>query len=91
MNAPETDLIKLESTIFSKTSEQEKFKFALKLGQTLKLLFELMLKVDEPRIIRSRDKFGSPFWTIYDPITRRRIYFSSELEVRAWLDRRYYQ
>ncbi|MBW4517726.1 MAG: hypothetical protein KME11_21185 [Timaviella obliquedivisa GSE-PSE-MK23-08B] len=90
MNNQENNFVSLESTIFSQDSEQKMSKLVLKLSQALKFFFESMLKVDEPKIYRSRDKSGSSFWTVYDQVTGRRVFFDSEAEVRGWLDRRYY-
>jgi hypothetical protein len=30
-------------------------------------------------------------WRVYDPVTRRRTEFTSELDLRIWLEKRYYQ
>ena len=33
---------------------------------------------------------GDCYWQVYDPISGLHTSFSSETEVKAWLDRRYY-
>ncbi|TVP66548.1 MAG: hypothetical protein EA342_11575 [Leptolyngbya sp. LCM1.Bin17] len=43
----------------------------------------------EPRIWQSSQR-GQVIWWIYDPVSQRRQSFQSELEVRQWLDSRYY-
>ncbi|MBW4463943.1 MAG: hypothetical protein KME07_00675 [Pegethrix bostrychoides GSE-TBD4-15B] len=43
----------------------------------------------QPVIIEKRDQDGS-YYQVYDPATQSSKTFSSELETRIWLDRRYY-
>lgn len=45
----------------------------------------------EPRIWKIMRADGTTHWRVYDPRSDRRHTFSSEAEVRGWLDRRYYQ
>lgn len=44
----------------------------------------------EPRILRLVDRNGNPYWYVYDPTTQQAIHFISEVEVRKWLEQRYY-
>lgn len=44
----------------------------------------------EPRIRQRCDRQGNPYYQIDDPVSRQRLHFDSELEVRAWLEQRYY-
>jgi hypothetical protein len=44
----------------------------------------------EPRITQTRDPMGELRWHVYDPTTGHKASFSSESEVRVWLDQRYY-
>ncbi|MBE9100089.1 hypothetical protein [Vacuolonema iberomarrocanum] len=44
----------------------------------------------EPRIKQRWDSDGNPYYEVYDPISRQRLHCNSELEVRAWLEQRYY-
>ncbi len=34
---------------------------------------------------------GQIVWRVYDPITHRRAEFADELDLRVWLEERYYQ
>jgi hypothetical protein len=45
----------------------------------------------EPKIHRKYDRHGNLSFRVYDPSTGLRNTFTSEQEVRAWLDQRYYQ
>lgn len=45
----------------------------------------------EPRIWQSKDRKGNISWHIYDPVTAQSSQFSSEAEVRAWIDGQYYR
>lgn len=44
----------------------------------------------EPRIWQ-RTRQGQPTWFAHDPITNRTRQFSSEQDVRLWLEKRYYE
>lgn len=44
-----------------------------------------------PRISARLDGQGNPVFVAYDPVDRVRHTFSSELELRTWIDQRYYQ
>ncbi|HSM81711.1 MAG TPA: hypothetical protein VLS96_08495 [Nodosilinea sp.] len=37
------------------------------------------------------DRGGNSLYVVYDPVTQQRHTFSSEADLRAWADRRYYQ
>ena len=45
----------------------------------------------EPRIVTKRDREGNTFFSAYDPVTQAHHRFTSERELRIWLDQRYYQ
>lgn len=45
----------------------------------------------EPRVWQKRDRYGNLYWVIYDPTTGYSSSFSSEKEVRVWLEQRYYR
>ena len=45
----------------------------------------------EPRILTKRDRHGQDYWVAYDPVMQVRLTFTSERELRKWLDKRYYQ
>lgn len=45
----------------------------------------------EPKVWQKFDRQGNPQgWRVFDPGTGRTIALSSELEVRLWLERRFY-
>jgi hypothetical protein len=44
----------------------------------------------EPQIEQKSDRYGSLYYQIYDPITRRYTFLASEREVRIWLENRYH-
>lgn len=52
------------------------------------LLFALTSR-EEPRIRQARDRQGRTFWQVYDPSTGFQSRFSSEDEVRVWLEEQY--
>ncbi|BAU42828.1 hypothetical protein [Leptolyngbya sp. O-77] len=44
---------------------------------------------NEPRIHTIETPIGQTIWQIYDPITGHKTWFSTEAEVRIWLDQRF--
>ncbi|MEO1208079.1 MAG: hypothetical protein AAFX78_00920 [Cyanobacteria bacterium J06638_20] len=49
-----------------------------------------LTNASEPRITQQWDSQGNSYYEVYDPISRQRLHCNSELEVRAWLEQRYY-
>ncbi len=43
----------------------------------------------EPQIYSRRDRRGKVYYRLYDPRTDQRRVFSSEEDIRIWLDQRY--
>lgn len=66
---------------------------ALTLQSTLSLIWDMVLSLlsNESRIWQRRDRFGKLYWRIYDPSSDRSITFTSEQEIRKWLDQRFYK
>lgn len=64
----------------------------LRLGQYLGQALVLWLTRDpnQPHITQTQLASGEFVWHVYDPHTANRASFTSEAEVRAWLDQRYY-
>lgn len=64
------------------------------LAQTLKQLGDRTMRFftgqAEPRIWQ-RTRQGQPTWFAHDPISNRTRQFTSEQEVRLWLEKRYYE
>lgn len=44
----------------------------------------------EPEILHRYNRQGNSYWLVFDPTTRSYSYFSTELEVKIWLEQRYY-
>lgn len=55
------------------------------------LMQTLLRDPNEPHIREIVDRTGDTHWNVYDPQGQRSLTFDSELEVRQWLDQRYYQ
>ena len=53
------------------------------------LLTNLLGKANEPQIISRKNKRGNAYFRVYDPQTQWKGTFSSEGEVRIWLEERY--
>lgn len=62
-----------------------------RLGQWGNTLLKYFTGSREPRISSHRGADGNVYYEVYDPIDRQRHTFSSEHEVRVWLEGRYYQ
>ena len=54
------------------------------------VLSALMFHESEPVISECRDRSGESYYRVYNPLDGRIHYFTSENEVRIWLERRYY-
>lgn len=52
-------------------------------------LAKLAYGSSDPVIEQRCDRQGYPYYQAYDPITREHRLFSTEAEVRSWLDQRY--
>ena len=67
--------------------------FRRKLAQKLEDLDAHWLKFDvyaEPKVWEKKDRYGNTYYQVYDPQCDRYYDFSSEAEVRWWLNKRYY-
>lgn len=49
-----------------------------------------LMNGSEPRISQKRDRYGNPFWQVYDPVTDCSDSFSSERDVMVWIEERYH-
>ena len=54
------------------------------------LLANLLGKANEPKIISRKNNHGNAYFKVYDPQTQWKGTFSSEGEVRIWLEERYH-
>ena len=57
----------------------------------LQHLWRYFSQRQEPKIWHKRDRYGNFYWLVYDPTTGHSSSFSSEKEVRVWLEQRYYR
>lgn len=67
--------------------------FKARVGAMLSALPELILGLgttsQEPQISQRRDRAGQLQWRVYDPMSGQSSQFSSENDVRIWLENRY--
>jgi hypothetical protein len=84
------DYQELEFAIPLEPSEQKSVTLASKFGRILHRLIESIIAVNEPKIYSLKSRSGNAYWAIRDPILGHKLFFESEQEVRAWLDKRYY-
>jgi hypothetical protein len=65
----------------------------LQRSRTLGNWFEALLNrlggEPEPRVWQTGDRAGHITWRVYDPVSNLSATFSSEAEVRVWLEERY--
>jgi hypothetical protein len=90
MKGKYADYHELEFAVHSEPNEQKPSTLASKIGRILHRLVESIIAVNEFKIYSLKNKSGRAYWTIQDPIAGRKVFFDSEQEVRAWLDKRYY-
>ena len=65
------------------------FKFTL--HQLWQGFVHYLTQPPEPKVWKKTNRHGEIFWEVYDPYRNLKATFTSELEVRMWLDQRYYQ
>lgn len=80
------DSIHAESPVSSKLTKPSSG-----FGKILETLFVTAAGAQEPKIWQTSDRNGVLIWHIYDPMTKESTSFTTELEVRSWLEQRYYQ
>lgn len=61
------------------------------LEQLWNSILETFTTSSEPKIYQKYDRNGKLYFRVYDPITHQSSTFSTEQELRIWLDQRYYQ
>jgi hypothetical protein len=91
MKGKSPDYHELEFAVQSKLGEQKTATLVAKLDRIWRGLIESIIAVNELKIYSLKSRSGSAYWALHDQISGRRVFFASEQEVRAWLDRRYYQ
>ncbi|WP_164674444.1 hypothetical protein [Spirulina subsalsa] len=50
---------------------------------------QFMIQSNEPRIIVKKNAQGDVFYHVYDPLSQEKDQFTSEQDVRVWLEQRY--
>lgn len=83
-----------ELELIPDTIEEPKFNrinLGVYFSNAWKFICELLATRSEPRIWSTLDQDGNPLWRVYDPITNESCCFSSEKEVRVWLEERYHR
>lgn len=50
----------------------------------------LLIDRNEPQVKQKRDRLGNFYWQVYDYPTNKSYTFSSDREVRAWIEERYH-
>lgn len=78
------------STHFSRAS-QVWAKSKARLSRMGQSLLQTLYSSSEPHISVRRDRIGNTFFIAYDPFTQANYTFTTERELRVWLDQRYYQ
>lgn len=62
-----------------------------RIARLLQSVVYFLTQRQEPRIYRRSDRSGRLYYEIFDPVTGLHTALGSEQDVRAWLERRYYQ
>lgn len=66
-------------------------KAAARLRHIWQSLLSYFSSGNELRVWKTSDADGQLVWKAYDPITEHRVEFTDELDLRVWLEERYYQ
>jgi hypothetical protein len=86
-----TDVSNLDLTEYSRRAELSNHSnLATAWKRIWDTLATQLIGHSEPIVRQVRDRAGSLIWHVHDPETGYSGCFSSEQEVRAWLERRYY-
>ena len=83
--------VERQATIQPVTTQPQRDAITVRFGRWGKALLTYFLGSREPQILTKRDHDGHIYYVVFDPIDQRRHTFSSEHDVRTWLDKRYYQ
>lgn len=59
-------------------------------GKFLAALSATVAGGQDPKIWQTNGQNGVLIWHVYDPITKASTSFTTEMEVRSWLEQRYY-
>ncbi|MGD1860485.1 MAG: hypothetical protein ACFB0E_11005 [Leptolyngbyaceae cyanobacterium] len=73
------------------SSRSRRISVRRQLGQWGAALWRYFTGSQQPHITMKWGLDRQPFYQVYDPVDHRRHIFSTEHEVRVWLEQRYYQ
>jgi hypothetical protein len=62
---------------------------ASRFGKFLQTLFTTMAGDAEPKIWQTTSRNGVMIWNVYDPTTKESTRFTTEADVRSWLEQRH--
>ncbi len=62
-----------------------------RLSRIKKAIASWVIQTSEPKVSERRDRKGHLYYQVYDPVSNTSAAFSSEAEIRAWLEQRYYR
>lgn len=83
------DSSQLESLSFK--PQKRNFSWVNGLKQLAKSFVRSIANSSEPRISKKVDRNGNLYYKVYDPTSGASAVFSTEQEIRIWIDQRYYQ
>jgi hypothetical protein len=67
------------------------FNLSLRLPNIWQRLLKLAIGNSEVRVWKTQTHTGEDLWHVYEPHCEQSVTFSSEAEVRVWLEQRYYR
>lgn len=71
--------------------QQQRLTFASAIKGMVAWLVAALTHDPDVRIWEATDKSGHTYWRVKDPVSGRSATLSSENEVRAWIEARYYR
>lgn len=84
------DREKLENLFTKAEQKQAKKSFFQPLTKLWQQFINFLSTSNELQIWQSEDRYGNTQWNAYDPATGRSTSLNSDVEMRAWIEQRYY-
>lgn len=81
----------LELILFENIRQRKRKNRLFKIPHLLQQIVFSLKQEPKPKIGQVKNHLGQTIWCVYDPITGQSARLSSEVEVRLWLEARYYQ
>ncbi|MBD2448932.1 hypothetical protein H6G76_17580 [Nostoc sp. FACHB-152] len=75
---------------YSQNYRANKTKISFWLGHIGKFLAKALIQTKEVQVWQKTNHQGDTYWEAYDPATDQTAYFSTELEVRVWIEKPYF-